>query len=55
MHDDHPPNKPAGQLVTAPRIRRLRSVPCTVLNMPLDSSAHTEIKVISVPALADMY
>ena len=44
MHDDHPLNKPAGQLVTAPRIRRLRDLTAEDLLHTRDSSAHTEIK-----------
>ena len=44
MHDDHPPNKPAGQLATAPRIRRLRLRVLERLVTHHDSSAHTEIK-----------
>ena len=46
MHDDHPPNKPAGQLATAPRIRRLRLPAGPGPLVPLDSSAYTEIKVL---------
>ena len=44
MHDDHPPNKPAGQLETAPRIRRLKLPQGVGERALLDSSAHTEIK-----------
>mgnify|MGYP000997677934 CR=1 FL=1 len=44
MHDDHPPNKPAGQLETAPRIRRLKCILRSGFPRLLDSSAHTEIK-----------
>ena len=43
MHDDHPPNKPAGQLVTAPRIRRLMLQHEKLRVIYTDSSAYTEI------------
>ena len=49
MHDDHPPNKPADQLATAPRIRRLRSKTCFRAFATIDSSAHTEIKGVRAP------
>ena len=51
MHDDHPLNKPAGQLVTAPRIRRLRYDGESEWHSLGDSSAHTEIKAPSTIVL----